>query len=77
MGNKAVMARGKSQPVDWEALIDGISGGKTAMECGANRNIVLRDWPPSRIFDNFHRRHPAISGLIDGMSNFEHPCVQY
>ena len=34
-----ITANKKSQPVDWEALLAGIRGGKTVVEYGANRNI--------------------------------------
>jgi CRP/FNR family cyclic AMP-dependent transcriptional regulator len=44
------MPRKKSTPVDWEALLSGISRGKTAAECGVNRRIFDQGQPADSIF---------------------------
>jgi CRP/FNR family cyclic AMP-dependent transcriptional regulator len=40
----------KSAPVDWEALLDGIPGGKTAVEYSVNRRIFEQGQPADSIF---------------------------
>ena len=39
------MENKKTQPVDWEALLNGIFRGKTVIECGAGRNIFRQGQP--------------------------------
>jgi CRP-like cAMP-binding protein len=51
MKNKeVVMAEKKSQPVDWEAMLSGISQGKTVKEYSANRNIFRQGDPADSVF---------------------------
>ena len=40
----------QSEPVDWEALLAGIGGGKTVMEYGADRRIFDQGQPADSIF---------------------------
>jgi len=40
----------KSEPVDWEALLAGITRGKTAVEYGADRRIFDQGQPADSIF---------------------------
>ena len=40
----------KSQPVDWEAILSGISQGKTVKEYSANRNIFRQGDPADSVF---------------------------
>ena len=51
--NKVGRTQKKIHPVDWESLLAGVFGGKTAVKCGTNRsssgkdsllNVVLHDW---------------------------------
>jgi len=44
------MAEKKSQDVDWEALLSGISHGKTVKEYSANRNIFRQGDPADSVF---------------------------
>ncbi len=44
------MANKKSQPVDWEAFLAGIAGGKTVLEYGANRTIFSQGQPADSVF---------------------------
>lgn len=44
------MVRKKSQPVDWELFLAGISSGKTSLEYGANRNIFTQGDPADSVF---------------------------
>ena len=44
------MVRKKSQPVDWEPFLAGISSGKTAIEYGANRNIFSQGEAADSVF---------------------------
>jgi len=45
------MAQEKSQPVDWEVLLAGISGAKTLnLEYGANRSIFQQGDPADTVF---------------------------
>jgi len=39
------MARNNHEPVDWEAILDGIFRGKTVMEYGAARKIYRQGQP--------------------------------
>src|SRR5487761_1022080 len=46
-----VTANKKSEPVDWEAILAGISGAKTLrLEYGANRNIFRQGDPADSVF---------------------------
>jgi len=47
---EVVMARKKSQPVDWEPFLAGISRGKTVIEYGANRAIFRQGQPADSVF---------------------------
>src|SRR5579872_254899 len=48
---EVVRTHGKSQAVDWEALLAGISGAKTlSLEYGANRNIFQQGDPADSVF---------------------------
>ncbi|RPJ53234.1 MAG: cyclic nucleotide-binding domain-containing protein, partial [Acidobacteria bacterium] len=40
----------RSQPVDWERVVSGISQGKTVIEYGANRNIFWEGDPADALF---------------------------
>ena len=40
----------KTQPVDWEPFLAGISGGKTVAEYGANRTIFWQGEPADSVF---------------------------
>ena len=44
------MSKAKSAPVDWEALLSGLSRGKTAAEYGADRHIFDQGQPADCIF---------------------------
>jgi CRP-like cAMP-binding protein len=44
------MTEKKSQPVDWEAILCGISQGKTVKEYSANRNIFRQGDPADSVF---------------------------
>jgi len=44
------MAEKKSQPVDWETILSGISQGKTVKEYSANRNIFRQGDPADSVF---------------------------
>jgi CRP/FNR family transcriptional regulator, cyclic AMP receptor protein len=44
------MTNKKSQPVDWEALLAGISQGQTTIEYGANRTIFWQGKPADSVF---------------------------
>ena len=44
------MAMKKEQPVDWEALLNGIFRGKTVMECGTDRNVFRQGQPADSLF---------------------------
>jgi len=43
-------ANEKDHPVDWEALIAGIPGGKSILEYGADRNIFMQGQPADSVF---------------------------
>ena len=40
----------KEQPVDWEALLNGIFRGKTVIECGMGRNVFRQGQPADSLF---------------------------
>jgi CRP/FNR family cyclic AMP-dependent transcriptional regulator len=40
----------KEQPVDWEALLNGIFRGKTVIECGTGRNVFRQGQPADSLF---------------------------
>jgi len=40
----------KEQPVDWEALLNGIFRGKTVIECGVGRNVFRQGQPADSLF---------------------------
>jgi CRP/FNR family transcriptional regulator, cyclic AMP receptor protein len=44
------MAMKKEQPVNWEALLNGIFRGKTLIECGADRNVFRQGQPADSLF---------------------------
>jgi len=44
------MAAKKEQPVDWEALLNGIFRGKSVIECGMNRSIFRQGQPADSLF---------------------------
>jgi len=44
------MAMKKEQPVDWEALLNGIFRGKTLIECGMGRNVFRQGQPADSLF---------------------------
>ena len=48
--NKIGRVQEKIGPVDWEALLTGISRGKTVVECGTSRNIFLQGQPADSLF---------------------------
>jgi CRP/FNR family transcriptional regulator, cyclic AMP receptor protein len=47
---KIVMLEIKENPVDWEALLNGIFRGKTVIECGIDRSIFLQGQPADALF---------------------------
>jgi len=47
---EVIMENRKTQPVDWEALLNGIFRGKTVIECGAGRNIFRQGQPADSLF---------------------------
>src|SRR5512143_1939025 len=47
---EVIAANQKTQHVDWEALIAGISGGKTVKEYTANRTVYRQGEPADAIF---------------------------
>jgi CRP/FNR family cyclic AMP-dependent transcriptional regulator len=47
---EVITANQKSQPIDWEALLAGIPGGKTVIEYTANRIIYRQGDPADSIF---------------------------
>lgn len=48
--SEAAKAKEKSQLVDWEALLAGISRGKTVLEYGASRTIYRQGDPADSVF---------------------------
>jgi CRP-like cAMP-binding protein len=48
--NKVGRVQEKMGPVDWEALLTGISRGKTVVECGLNRSIFRQGQPADSLF---------------------------
>ena len=44
------MAVKKEQPVDWEALLNGIFRGKTVIECGIDRSVFRQGQPADSLF---------------------------
>ena len=44
------MVAKKEQPVDWEALLNGIFRGKTVIECGEGRNVFRQGQPADSLF---------------------------
>jgi CRP-like cAMP-binding protein len=44
------MAEKKEQPVDWEALLNGIFRGKTIIECGMGRSVFRQGQPADSLF---------------------------
>jgi len=44
------MAVKKEQPVDWEALLNGIFRGKTVIECGLDRSVFRQGQPADSLF---------------------------
>jgi len=44
------MAMKKEQPVDWEALLNGIFRGKTIIECGPDRSVFRQGQPADSLF---------------------------
>ena len=44
------MENRKTQPVDWEVLLNGIFRGKAVIECGAGRNIFRQGQPADSLF---------------------------
>jgi CRP/FNR family transcriptional regulator, cyclic AMP receptor protein len=47
---EVIMENRKTQPVDWEVLLNGIFRGKTVIECGAGRNIFRQGQPADSLF---------------------------
>ena len=47
---KAVLVGTNGQSVDWEALLGGLSGGKSVLEYGANRNIFRQGDAADSVF---------------------------
>jgi CRP/FNR family transcriptional regulator, cyclic AMP receptor protein len=45
-----IMAAKIEQPVDWEALLNGIFRGKTVIECGAGRSVFRQGQPADSLF---------------------------
>jgi hypothetical protein len=52
MQNISALKPPKVQPVDLEALLNGIFRGKTTIECGMNRNIFLQGYGRSSLCVN-------------------------
>jgi CRP-like cAMP-binding protein len=50
MQKEVGMVEKKSQPLDWEAILSGISQGKTVKEYSANRNIFRQGDPADSVF---------------------------
>jgi CRP-like cAMP-binding protein len=79
------MADHKSQPVDWETMLAGISQGKTVKEYSANRNIFRQGDPADSVF--FLRRgavklavtskegKDAIVAILNGGDFFGEGCL--
>ena len=44
------MANKKSQPIDWESFLAGITRGKTIIEYGASRNVFRQGQPADSLF---------------------------
>jgi CRP/FNR family cyclic AMP-dependent transcriptional regulator len=44
------MAHMKGRPVDWDSILEGITRGRTVIECGANRNIFRQGQPADTLF---------------------------
>jgi hypothetical protein len=44
------MTAKKEQPIDWEALLNGIFHGKTVIECGMERNVFRQGQPADSLF---------------------------
>ena len=44
------MVMKKEQPVNWEALLDGIFRGKTVIECGMDRSVFRQGQPADSLF---------------------------
>ena len=44
------MKNKKTQPVDWEPFLAGISSGQTAIEYGANRTVFWQGDPADSVF---------------------------
>jgi CRP/FNR family transcriptional regulator, cyclic AMP receptor protein len=75
----------KTQPVDWEPFLAGISGGKTVAEYGANRTIFWQGEPADSVF--YLRRgkvklavtsqqgKEAIVAILDGGEFFGEGCL--
>ena len=48
--SEVAKAKEKAQLVDWEALLAGLSHGKTVLEYGANRTIYRQGDPADSVF---------------------------
>ncbi|MGA9056127.1 MAG: cyclic nucleotide-binding domain-containing protein, partial [Terriglobia bacterium] len=48
--SQAVTANISKPVVDWEAFLAGLTGGKTNVEYGANRNIFCQGQPADSVF---------------------------
>ena len=48
--SEVTKAKEKAQLVDWEALLAGVSRGKTVLEYGANRTIYRQGAPADSVF---------------------------
>lgn len=64
MGSRAGMVRKKSQSVDWEPLIGGISGGTAPVEYGKNRCIFRQGDAADSLF--YLRRGKVRLGVTSG-----------
>ena len=50
MQNISALKPSKAQPVDWEALLNGIFRGKTAIECSMDRKVFWQGQPADSLF---------------------------
>ena len=50
MQNISALKPSKIQPVDWEALLNGIFRGKTAIECSMDRKVFWQGQPADSLF---------------------------
>ncbi len=82
---KLATANEKPHPVDWAALLSGISRGKTVLEYGANRTIFVQGDPADSVFFlqcgkvklsvTSKQGKEAIVGVLDAGDFFGEGCL--